>query len=138
MRVVAFNFRKINVEKKSDSMKNAKIDSRLNIDTIEKVDSSMVSDNEIVLKIKFDYNIEYKEDLANIELKGNLLIVLDKKEGKKVIKSWKKKDLSEKFKLGIFNFILKRSNVKALSLEEDMGLPLHIPLPSLKKQNKKE
>ena len=38
--------------------------------------------------------------------------------------------------IALFNIILRKANVKALELEEQIGLPLHIPLPTLKKPKK--
>jgi len=31
----------------------------------------------------------------------------------------------------LFNFIMNKCNIKALYLEDEMGLPLHIPLPKI-------
>ena len=60
------------------------------------------------------------------------------KKIKEILKQWKNKKISEDFKIPLFNLILRKSNVKTLELEEEMGLPLHIPLPHLKNQKKTE
>jgi len=36
----------------------------------------------------------------------------------------------------LFNIILKKSTLKALQIEEELNIPLHMQLPSLKKQEK--
>ena len=54
------------------------------------------------------------------------------------IRQWNSKKLPEDFRIALFNVILKKSNVKALELEDELNIPLHIPLPSLKKSIKDE
>ena len=44
--------------------------------------------------------------------------------------------IPEEYKLTIFNIIMKKSNLKAIQLEDEMNLPLHISLPSIKEINK--
>ena len=44
--------------------------------------------------------------------------------------------MTEEFRILLFNIILRKANIKALELEEQMNLTLHIPLPTLKKQKK--
>jgi hypothetical protein len=51
---------------------------------------------------------------------------------KDFIKQWKQKKLPEEHRILIFNVILKKSNLKAMQLEDELNLPLHIPLPSVK------
>lgn len=138
MRLIGFNFKKINIEKFTDSFRDTKIDSKINIETIEEVNSDILQEKGAILKVFFDYNVDYIPKKAKVELSGELLLTLTLEQSKEIIQSWKKKKLPEPFKLSIFNIILRKSNVKALELEEDMNLPLHIPFPSLKPQTKEE
>jgi hypothetical protein len=41
-------------------------------------------------------------------------------------------------RLGIFNFIMVKCNVKALYLEDEMNMPLHVPMPRLTKEVQKK
>lgn len=137
MRFIGFSFRKISVEKTSDSLKGVKLNTKINISSIEPVKAKTKEDEEII-RINFIYLIDYTPDIAKIELQGNVLLIANKKEIKSITKDWENKKMSEDFRILLFNIILRKSNVKALELEEEMHLPLHIPLPTLKKQEKKE
>jgi len=57
---------------------------------------------------------------------------LDPGKSKEVLKKWKDKEIPEDFRLVLFNIILKKSSLRALQLEEEMNLPTHFPLPSIK------
>jgi hypothetical protein len=41
------------------------------------------------------------------------------------------KKIPDKMRVPIFNFIMSKCNIKALSLEDDLNLPYHIPMPRL-------
>ncbi len=136
MKLIGFNFTKISIEKKRKISKDLKIDTSINIDSIEEVKNELLKSKDIFLNIKFNYKINYKPDISTIELVGNLAIALDSKLGKEILKDWKDKKIKDETRITLFNVILRKSNVKALQLEEEMSLPLHFQLPSLK-QNKK-
>ena len=136
IKVVGFNFKKINVEKTSDTMKDLKINTKIDISDIEEAKSELLKGDDKILKIKFSYIIEYNPKIANIALEGSIILTTDKDESKKILDSWKDKKMSEAFRISLFNMILRKSNVKALQLEEEMNLPLHIPFPSLKAAKK--
>ena len=80
--------------------------------------------------VRLDFEVEYETDKKTV-------IKEDKKElingkPKKIKKEWKKKKLPDAYRALIINVVLKKSNLKALELEDEMGLPLHLPLPSIK------
>ena len=83
------------------------------------------------LKINFTFVINYEPNFANVEFKGHVVALPDKDEMKKILKEWKDKKLPEGIKTGIFNFIMSKCNIKALTLEDEMGLPTHVPMPRL-------
>ena len=136
MKLMGFNFSKISIEQTGKRKPETKI--KTNLDVIEIVDakSDVLKSKETILVVKFEYSINYTPDYAKLEFEGNIIISLESKEAKIVLKEWKKKKMSEEFKMKLFNIILMKSNVKALQLEEEMNIPYHIPLPSIK--SKKE
>ena len=138
IKIVGFNFRKINVEKTSDTFKDLKINTKIDISAIEEAKSEFLKGDDQILKIKFIYTIEYNPNIANIVLEGNIVLTASKDEAKKILDGWKDKKMSEAFRISLFNMILRKSNVKALQLEEEMNLPLHIPFPSLKAAKKED
>lgn len=136
VKIIGFNFRKIGIEKTSDTIKDLKINTKIDISEIKEAKSDFIKDNERVLRVKFSYIIEYDPKIANIELQGNIILTSSKDDAKKILDGWKDKKMSEAFRINLFNMILRKSNVKALELEEEMNLPFHIPFPSLKAAKK--
>ncbi len=132
MKLIGFNFTKISVEKMGKISKDLKIDTSINIDSIDEVKNEMIKSKDLFLNIKFNYKINYNPKIALIDLSGNIAISVDSKLGKEIVKDWKSKKIDDNTRITIFNAILRKSNIKALQLEEEMNLPPHFQLPSLK------
>ncbi len=138
MKVLGFNYDKISIEKLSTSFENLKINTGIDISEINSIKSGFLKAKGEIISIKFKYLIEYSPEIAKIEFKGNLLLEVDFKISREILKQWKNKEIPEDFKMTLFNVILRKSNIKALQLEDEMNLPYHVPFPTLKKENKKE
>lgn len=136
MKILGFNFQKIEAERTQGVSQGMKISTNVDIIDINEVSSDMFDKREKILSVKFKNDILYEPDIAKIKLEGNILVSVDKNTSEKVLKDWKKKKLDDNFKLTIFNVILKKSSLRALQLEEELNLPSHIPMPSLKAQLK--
>ncbi|MBT4376764.1 hypothetical protein HOD29_05300 [archaeon] len=136
MKIVGFNFTKIKGEKYSDNFKELKVNTQIDIVDILEIKSDVFKSKENLIAIKFNYSINYQEKVANIEFEGNIMLALESKLSKSVINDWKDKKVEDKFRLDVFNMILRKSNIKALNVEEELGLPFHFKLPVLKIDNK--
>lgn len=134
MKIAGFNFTKINVEKFSNKLENLKVNTKIDISKINEANSNFFKSEEKLLSVNFDYEVSYDPEIAKINLAGNIIFALEPKIAKDILKQWEEKKIPEDFKYNLFNFIMRKSNLKALQLEDEIGLPLHIPLPSLKKQ----
>jgi len=129
MKIIGFNLSKISIERKEKPEGKIELKQNINVDAIEKEKISITKDE--ALKIEFTFTINYEPNFANVEFKGQVVALPDKDEMKKVLKEWKDKKLPEGTKTGIFNFIMSKCNIKALTLEDEMGLPTHVPMPRL-------
>ena len=129
MRIIGFNLTGISSERKEKADGELKISQNINIIDIKK-EKLNISDEES-LHIKFQFIIDYNPDFAKIELKGNVVLLPEKEEIKKILKSWKSKKLENEFKLPLFNFIMAKCNIKALNIEDEFGLPPHIQMPKI-------
>ena len=138
MKLLGFNFTKISVEKISEKTENLKINSNIDISEIKEVRQSMLKSKETIVSVNFSYELKYNPDYANISLAGNFLISLEPKTAKKVLKEWENKKMPEEFKVPLFNLILKKANIKALELEDELNLPLHMPMPKVGKQEQQK
>ena len=135
MRLLGFNLNKISAEKHPNSSADVKIVPNVNIEDIKDVKSEGPKTKEEFIGVKFSYTINYEPGYAKLEFSGELLASVDSKVAKEVTKNWKDKKLEGDFKVFLFNVILRRTNVKALELEDDLNLPLHVPLPSVNKES---
>lgn len=138
MRIIGFNFTKISIERLTDTGPEGelKIGTQIDVPEIKEIKSDILKTKEEILAAKFTYEVNYDPNFAKVGLEGRILIALNPKIAKDVLKQWKKKKIPEDFRILLFNVILKKSSLKALDLEEELNLPLHIPLPSFKKEEK--
>jgi len=137
MQVIGFNFKKISAERKKPAEGKIQVDSNIHIQEITSDKVELIQNKEI-LKFDFEFTISYSPNFAAISFEGSVLITLEKKESKDILKKWKEKKISDELKIPLFNLILTKSNLKALQLEEELGLPAHIPLPKLGAQKKQD
>jgi hypothetical protein len=138
MRLAGFTFKKISAEKISDSRENLKVNTNIDISNIESLKTDFIKAKEELLLIKFNYILDYAPEIAKIEFKGDLILAVSSEKAKEILKDWKDKKIKESFNLSLFNLILRKSNIRALQLEEEINLPIHFQLPSLKSQKPKE
>jgi hypothetical protein len=136
MKLIGFNFTKIYIEKLKNVSKDLKIENSINIESIEEIKNEILKSKDSFLIIKFNYKLNYNPNIAKIELAGNVNLNVDEKLAKELLKDWKYKKIKEEIKIALFNSILKKVNIKSLQLEEEMNLPTHFQLPSLKQSKK--
>ena len=129
MKIVGFNLSKISIERKPKLEGKLEIKQNINIDEISK-DKIAITEDE-ALKIDFTFNVNYEPDFASVEFKGSVITLPEKGELKQVLKEWKSKQLTDEIKTGVFNFIMAKCNIKALTLEDEMNLPTHVPMPRI-------
>ncbi len=141
MAIIGFNIKKILVERKKLVRGEVKVNTRMNITDVKK-QSVKITKGKDVLSFSFDFAIFYKGvadhigSVADIIFEGNVLFLADPKDTTKILDAWKKKEIPEDIKIRVLNTILSKCNIKALVLEEDMGLPSHIPLPKFQPKSK--
>lgn len=138
MRLIGFSLNKIHVEKFPKKFENVNINTKIDVLSIEEAKSEFFKFKEEAIVVNFSFIVMYEPELATIDLSGSLILAVDSKISKEVLKSWKDKKLPEEFRILLFNLILKKSTLKALQLEEELNLPAHIPFPSFKKQDKED
>ncbi len=132
MRIIGFNFKKINAERKKDLKGKIEVKTHIDIEKIEKETLDIAGD---ILRFSFLYSISYDPDHAKLSFEGTILAKPDQGEDvAKLIKEHnKKKHLPEDITLMIFNFIIGKCTLKALQLEEEFNIPPHIPIPKFSK-----
>ena len=129
MQIIGFNLTKISVER--EEKLNGKLDVKQNVNIENIIEDNVSISKDKIIKITFIFSIKYGEDLAKIEFKGMVIVLPKPEELSTIIKDWKEKKFNNSFRVPLFNFIMNKCNVKALALEDEMALPLHIPMPKL-------
>lgn len=130
MPIVGFNFEKILAERKKPIDGPIKVSSDVNIKSVEE-EKFKVGKSEGLLKFNFAVKIDY-EKFGEVELAGHVLYMEEPKKMKEILDEWnKKKNIKQEIAREIVNMILFKTNVKALSLEQDINMPLHLRLPKV-------
>jgi hypothetical protein len=137
MRILGFNYTKLSATRERE-LQQISISTNIKFTDFEKEKIDMFQ-NEEIYKLYFDFIISYdsdkkKESKAKISAEGFILLSLNSDEVKEFTKSWKKKEIPPQFVLTIYNFLWKKCSLKAIHLEEDLGLPLHLPIPRFTKK----
>lgn len=136
MKVIGFNFTKIAAEKLKHDIKKMAISTNVKFLEIEKDKADVIKDE--LVKVYFQYGLNYEDqnnknekDLGNITFEGKITLSVSGSEAKDLLKSWKKKDLPENFKIPIYNLILRKCTPRALSLQDEVELPFHMSMPRI-------
>ncbi len=132
MKIIGFNLSKISAEKKEKSPEKLQINQNIDIQDIGK-EKILISQNDILI-VKFKFSIDYSENFAKVEFSGAVLIMPEKAELKEILNSWKDKKIQDNVRTPLFNFIMSKCNIKALNLEDELGLPFHMPMPRINPQ----
>jgi len=132
MKVIGFGLEKIQAEKNNFSFEKLNINTNIQIKNITEEKIEFLKDL-IPLKFSFEFIIMYEPSIANIKIEGYVIVSVTKQQAKDIIKKWDKKNLDEELKIDIFNFIISKTSLKALQIEEDLDLPYHLPFPRIKK-----
>ena len=135
--IIGLNFAKVLVEKNFEKGKHNvnKVNTKTNIVSIE--EEKITVPNKKSFRAGFSFLVSYEPNLAKILIEGSLLYLDDSEKISKIIESWKKKDLPGDIRLELLNYIMLKCNVKALSLEDYVNLPPHLPMPKFNKEEKK-
>ena len=130
MQIIGFNFEKISGERKKIPQGKIEIKSNINVKSISPEKIELLKDKD-VLKFNFEFTVDYEPNIASLVFEGFILVIIEKEKVKDILKKWKNKKISEEVRLPLFNLILTKCNLKALQIEEEFGLPTHVPLPRL-------
>lgn len=132
MAVIGFKFDTIHIEKKAVPSGEINISNNVKLTEISEAKINVGGEHK-ALKVDFEYTVNYKPDIGDLKLTGNLVYMDDKAKQDSVLKAWKeKKVLDNKFSLSVTNKIMAKCNIKAIELCSEVNLPSHISLPVAK------
>jgi len=136
MAIIGSSFTKINVEKKAPVKGKININNNASIKSVEEYPLPTKT-NQKGLKFTYGFVSKYEPKIAEINIEGNVILLVDAKKGEEVLSSWKKdKKIPKEIMASILNTALTKSNIQALILSQEVGLPSPIPLPKVKIEQK--
>lgn len=139
MKVVSFHFKKISIEKSSENFEKINVNSNIDLKEITSLKQDLFKTDDEIIGVKFSFTLEYEPNIAKIELGGDILLAIEPKMAKSIIKDWKDgKKVQEDFRIDLFNVILRKAHLKALELEDELNLPVHMSFPMIKKEDMKD
>lgn len=135
MKIIGFSFKKISAEKKKEPDTNLEINTDVKIKDIKKTKAPLLESDELI-SVDYEFKIEYNPTIGSILFEGNIILLTeDKTLTDEVLNEWEKnKKVPKKLQVPILNTIFQRCHLKALQLEEYVGLHPHIQPPKFTNQ----
>ena len=135
MTMVGFSFTKITAERKPASNSAINIESNAGVTNV--IELPVIEPKKALLKFEFTFVVTYEPGIGKIELNGEVVQLYDKEYGLKVVEHWaKNKKLPPEIMPEVFNNILAKSNVEAVVVSRDLGLPSPIQMPRVDVKSK--
>lgn len=95
------------------------------------VSTELAKDAKDILKVYYRFEADYGQ-LGKVSVDGILFISADSKTLKDIQKNSKAQKMNEENQLILANLILQKASLRCFEIEEELGLPIHVKLPSLK------
>lgn len=132
LKLIGSRLSKVSAERNPDFSGKLSMKTNVKIKDMEKI-----KDPKDTIKLNYSFEVDYGE-LGKIDILGNLFLTGDtSKAVKDLLKLHKDKNYETEEYIAITNLIIQKASIKAFELEEELGLPIHIKLPTLtfKKNN---
>lgn len=131
MAIVGFSFTKILAKKTAPLKGKVSITNNIMLSGIEDANLSMAKEKK-GLRIKFSFESTYEPRIGLLHFEGEVITLEDAKKADEIMKDWeKKKSLPKEIVAPMLNHILEKSNIQALIMSRDLGLPSPIQLPKV-------
>lgn len=138
MAIVGFTFTKILGEKSAGAHGKININNNVALTDVQEAKLGMAQ-GKTGLRIHFQFTSKFQPSIGVLLLEGDLLLLEDAKLAADVLKEWgASKTLPKQMMGGVLNHILERTNVQALIVARDLGLPAPIPMPKVNVQGATE
>jgi len=133
--IIGFSIENISAGRKNPPRGRIDITSSPKIVSVVEKKLNIVKDKKAVA-VGFEFTTEYKPDVANISMKGELLYVGNAEE---IVKSWEKeKKLPQHVDIEIKNFLFRKCLSIGLDISENMQLPPPIMFPVVRPKTRHE
>lgn len=125
IKIIGTKFLELESKRDPDFSGKLELKTNINIESLKEI-----KETKNTLKVVYIFNIDYGK-LGEIKIKGVLFLSADNEIIKKILKNKENKEYNTPEYISVTNFIIQKASIKAFELEEELGLPIHIKLPSL-------
>lgn len=131
--ILGYSITYLNAEKNEikENLSKLDINTTLNIKNIDELKIQQDKKQQKVLKVDFEFLVNYNPKIADIRIEGYLLY--SGKEIESILEKWKKdkKIENKEFEIEVKNFILRRGILISTFLSEYLAIHPPIPLPQI-------
>ena len=133
MGIIGFSYSKFDCERKvAESKGSIDINHNVSIKNVEKTSLNVGGTKNEVLKIDFNFDVLYGNNLGKISISGDVIYTDTKEIITEVFQAWgKDKKLNPIVNEQVFRFVYGKSIVKSLELADSLNLPSPVPLPKI-------
>ncbi|MBW3011900.1 hypothetical protein KY311_01830 [Candidatus Woesearchaeota archaeon] len=133
MALVGFNFLKISGERTGELKGKINVNNNVILRKIQKSALGLNLGTDQGIEVGFEFSSKYSPEVGQIVMTGNILLLEKKDVAETILSTWEKeKKLPPRLMQQVFSTILRKCNIKALNMAEDLGLPSPIKLPDVK------
>ena len=134
MKIISLTFSEVSAVRKS--VPKAKMEVKNNLNIVDIIKEEVDLSPKPALRFDFSYDVNFEPGIAKITLKGSVVAIDENNESQEILKAWKKKQFTDPIKLPMFNLILSKCNLRSIELEDQLGIPFHIPFPQINGDSK--
>jgi len=132
MALVGFNFLKISAERKAELKGKIGVGNNVVLKKVSKSEIGIRLEKEQAIEIEFAFTSTYSPEVGKIEMVGKILLLEPKDVAEKIVAEWEKtKKLPPLMMQQVFTTILRKCNIQAIVMAEEIGLPSPIKLPEV-------
>ncbi len=133
MALVGFNFLKISAERKAELKGKIGVSNNVVLKKVSKSQIGISLEKEQAIEIEFAFTSTYSPEVGKIEMVGKILLLEPKDVAEKIVAEWEKtKKLPPLMMQQVFTTILRKCNIQAIVMAEEIGLPSPIKLPEVR------
>jgi hypothetical protein len=131
MAAISLQFDKVNFERKKPIEDKVSVSNNVRILNVEKIEVGKTKKRD-GLKFSFQFDVLYEPGIAKMMWDGHATVLTSPEIVKEEMESWEKdKKVSNDLMSGVINSILTRTNIAALILAREVGLPPPVQLPKV-------
>jgi hypothetical protein len=132
MALVGFNFTRVTGQRTGELKGKINVSNNVVLKGVKKSEIGLSLEKEQGIEVEFLFTSTYSPEVGKIELGGKILLLEPKSEAESILSGWEKtKRLPPRLMEQVFSTVLRKCNIQAIVLSEDIGLPSPVRLPEV-------